>query len=123
MRRTTWRCCATSATRGPARRTRPRQPTAARCVAHSRTAAAHSCACAGWWRCRLVLARVETPSLPSRRVRSNLFAGGLGGLIVAVVVAVLLGSGTIDTGDTTTVLQRQAPLSQSTGASAAAAEQ
>jgi S1-C subfamily serine protease len=44
--------------------------------------------------------------------RSNLFAGVLGGLIVAVVVTVLLATGAVDTGKTTTVIQRQAPLSQ-----------
>jgi S1-C subfamily serine protease len=43
-------------------------------------------------------------------VRSNLLAGIVGGLIVAVVVAVLLGTGTIDGGKTTTVVQRQAPI-------------
>jgi S1-C subfamily serine protease len=48
--------------------------------------------------------------------RSNLLAGVLGGLVVAVLTAVLLGTGAIDTGKTTTVLQRQAPLASSTQA-------
>jgi S1-C subfamily serine protease len=43
--------------------------------------------------------------------RANLLAGIVGGLIVAVVTAVLLGTGAIDSGKTTTVIQRQAPLS------------
>ena len=47
--------------------------------------------------------------------RSNLLAGVLGGLVVAVVVAVLLGTGAIDSGKTTTVVQTQAPLSSSGG--------
>jgi S1-C subfamily serine protease len=40
-----------------------------------------------------------------------MLAGAVGGLIVAVVAAVLLATGAIDTGKTTTVVQRQAPLS------------
>jgi S1-C subfamily serine protease len=57
-------------------------------------------------------------------VRGNLFAGAVGGLIVAVVVAVLLGSGAIDTGKTTTVVQRQTPLSSGGSSSSSdAAEQ
>jgi S1-C subfamily serine protease len=40
-----------------------------------------------------------------------MLAGVLGGLVVAVIVAVLLGTGAIDTGKTTTVVQPQAPLS------------
>jgi S1-C subfamily serine protease len=51
-------------------------------------------------------------------VRTNVFAGVLGGLIVAVVAAVLLGSGAIDTGKTTTVVQRQAPLAPSSSQAA-----
>jgi S1-C subfamily serine protease len=47
-------------------------------------------------------------------VRSNVLAGVLGGLIVAVVTAVLLGTGAIDGGKTTTVVQRQTPLSPNT---------
>jgi S1-C subfamily serine protease len=45
--------------------------------------------------------------------RSNVLAGVLGGLVVAVVAAVLLGTGAIDTGKTTTVIQRQSPLGSS----------
>jgi S1-C subfamily serine protease len=56
--------------------------------------------------------------------RANFLAGVLGGLIVAVVVALLLGTGAIDTGKTTTVIQRQAPLQSSGSASSSdAAEQ
>jgi S1-C subfamily serine protease len=51
-------------------------------------------------------------------VRSNFFAGVLGGLIVAVVTAVLLGTGAIDGGKTTTVVQRQTPLSPDTSQAA-----
>ncbi|MDX6573824.1 MAG: hypothetical protein QOC86_2980, partial [Gaiellales bacterium] len=42
---------------------------------------------------------------------ANFVAGAVGGLIVAVVAALLLATGAIDTGNTTTVIQRQAPLS------------
>jgi S1-C subfamily serine protease len=42
--------------------------------------------------------------------RSNFLAGIFGGLIVAVVGAVLLATGAIDTGTTTTVVRSQAPL-------------
>jgi S1-C subfamily serine protease len=49
--------------------------------------------------------------------RSNLFAGALGGLVVAVIVAVLLGTGAIDSGKTTTVVQPQAPLGGAGGRS------
>jgi S1-C subfamily serine protease len=56
-------------------------------------------------------------------VRSNVFAGVLGGLIVAVVGAVLVGTGAVDTGKTTTVVQRQAPLAAPSGDSSQAAEQ
>jgi S1-C subfamily serine protease len=45
--------------------------------------------------------------------RSNLLAGILGGLIVAVVGAVLLATGAIDTGTTTTVVRSQAPFTSS----------
>jgi S1-C subfamily serine protease len=53
--------------------------------------------------------------------RANLVAGALGGLIVAVLVAVLLASGAIDTGKTTTVIQRQAPLATGPSSSSSAA--
>jgi S1-C subfamily serine protease len=49
--------------------------------------------------------------------RSNLLASVLGGLVVSVVVAVLLGTGAIDTGKTTTVVQQQAPLAARGGGS------
>src|SRR4051794_19202259 len=51
-------------------------------------------------------------------MRTNVFAGVLGGLIVAVVTAVLLGTGAIDSGKTTTVVQRQAPLASSSSQAA-----
>jgi S1-C subfamily serine protease len=56
--------------------------------------------------------------------RQNLLAGALGGLVVAVIVAILLGTGAIDTGKTTTVVRSQAPLAASGGGSSkqAAAE-
>src|SRR6188472_3947511 len=44
---------------------------------------------------------------------SNLIAGALGGLIVLVVGAILIATNVIDTGDTTTKVIRQAPISQS----------
>jgi S1-C subfamily serine protease len=47
--------------------------------------------------------------------RSNLLSGVLGGLVVAIVGAVLLATGVVDTGKKTTVVQRQAPLAASTG--------
>ncbi|MEA2441229.1 MAG: hypothetical protein QOH76_2653 [Thermoleophilaceae bacterium] len=53
--------------------------------------------------------------------RSNVLAGVLGGLIVAVLAAVLLATGVIDTGKTTTVVQRQVPLA-SGGSDQASAE-
>jgi S1-C subfamily serine protease len=43
---------------------------------------------------------------------SNLIAGVLGGLVVLVVGAVLIATNVIDTGDTTTRVVRQAPISQ-----------
>ena len=52
-------------------------------------------------------------------MRSNVLAGVLGGLIVAVVAAILLGTGTIDTGKSTTVVQRQTPLAASGSSDAA----
>jgi S1-C subfamily serine protease len=43
--------------------------------------------------------------------RSNVFSGVIGGTVVAVVGAILLATGAVDTGSrTTTVVQRQAPL-------------
>jgi S1-C subfamily serine protease len=56
--------------------------------------------------------------------RSNLLSGVLGGIVVAVVGAILLATGVVDTGDETTIVQqqRQAPLT-STGDSTQAAEQ
>src|SRR3954468_17007633 len=51
-------------------------------------------------------------------MRTNVGAGVLGGLIVAVVTAVLLGTGAIDSGKTTTVVQRQAPLASSSSQAA-----
>jgi S1-C subfamily serine protease len=53
--------------------------------------------------------------------RANLLAGVLGGLVVAVITAILLGTGTIDTGKTTTVVRSQAPLASGGGSSKAAA--
>src|SRR3954471_23620977 len=51
-------------------------------------------------------------------MRTNVFAGVLGGLIVAAVTAVLLGTGAIDSGKTTTVVQRQPPLASSSSQAA-----
>jgi S1-C subfamily serine protease len=48
-----------------------------------------------------------------RPVVSNLIAGALGGLIVLVVGAILIATNVIDTGDATTKVIRQAPISQS----------
>jgi S1-C subfamily serine protease len=48
--------------------------------------------------------------------RSNVLAGALGGLVVAVLFAILLATGAIDTGRTTTVPQRQAPVASSSQA-------
>jgi S1-C subfamily serine protease len=57
------------------------------------------------------------------RRASNFFAGIVGGLVVAVVAAVLLATGAIDSGKTTTVIQRQAPIgSTSSSSSSDAAE-
>ena len=47
--------------------------------------------------------------------RANLLAGVLGGLVVAAIVAILLGTGAIDSGKTTTVIRSQAPLAASAG--------
>jgi S1-C subfamily serine protease len=55
--------------------------------------------------------------------RSNVLAGVLGGLVVAVITAVLLGTGAIDTGKTTTVVERQAPLGSGGESTQAAAEE
>jgi S1-C subfamily serine protease len=55
--------------------------------------------------------------------RSNLMSGVLGGLVVAVVGAILLAAGAVDTGSkTTTVVQRQAPLSSGSPGSPASQE-
>jgi S1-C subfamily serine protease len=54
---------------------------------------------------------------------ANFIAGAVGGLVVAIVAAVLLATGAIDSGKTTTVIQRQAPLgAASSSPSADAAE-
>src|SRR3954447_19478722 len=85
-------------------------------------------ACAGSSRSRRTrgLRRINGPLLPSRRMNrraSNFVAGAVGGLLVAIVAAVLLATGAIDSGKTTTVIQRQAPLgSSSSSPSADAAE-
>jgi S1-C subfamily serine protease len=56
--------------------------------------------------------------------RGNLLSGVLGGLVVAVIGAILLSTGVIDTGKKTTVVQGQAPLTGSPSDSAqASAEQ
>jgi S1-C subfamily serine protease len=55
------------------------------------------------------------------RRSANFVAGAVGGLIVAVVVALLLGTGAVDTGKTTTVIQRQAPLATGAPSSSSAA--
>jgi S1-C subfamily serine protease len=47
-----------------------------------------------------------------RPLASTLIAGALGGLIVLVLGAVLIATDVIDTGDSTTVVRRQAPISQ-----------
>ena len=47
-----------------------------------------------------------------RPALSNLLAGVLGGLVVLVVGAILIETDVIDTGDTTTRVVRQAPISQ-----------
>jgi S1-C subfamily serine protease len=52
-----------------------------------------------------------SPSKP-RTAPSTLFAGLLGGVIVLVLGAVLIATDVIDTGDSTTVVQPQAPISQ-----------
>jgi S1-C subfamily serine protease len=55
--------------------------------------------------------------------RSNVFSGVIGGIVVAVVGAILLATGAVDTGSkTTTVVQRQAPLGAGSPGSAAAQE-
>src|SRR3954471_17306687 len=111
----------------PALRPRSRRATGGHCGTRSRRAAGRSCACAVSWRCRRtrVLRRINRPPLPFSPVRSNVFAGVIGGLVVAVLTAVLLGTGAIDGGKTTTVVQRQAPLAASgdSSSSSDAAEQ
>ena len=52
-----------------------------------------------------------------------MLAGVLGGLVVAVLAAVLIATGAIDAGKTTTVVDRQAPLGASDGSSQASAEE
>jgi S1-C subfamily serine protease len=47
-----------------------------------------------------------------RPAASTLLAGVLGGMIVLVLGAVLIATDVIDTGDSTTVVRRQAPISQ-----------
>jgi S1-C subfamily serine protease len=47
-----------------------------------------------------------------RSFPSTLIAGALGGLIVLVLGAVLIATDVIETGDSTTVVERQAPISQ-----------
>jgi S1-C subfamily serine protease len=54
--------------------------------------------------------------------RSNVLSGILGGIVVAVVGAILLAAGVVDTGGKTTVVQRQAPLGASVPGAPAAAE-
>jgi S1-C subfamily serine protease len=53
--------------------------------------------------------------------RANLLAAVLGGLVVAVITAILLGTGAIDAGKTTTVVRSQAPLASGGGGSSKAA--
>jgi S1-C subfamily serine protease len=54
-----------------------------------------------------------TTSPPQQRsAASSLVAGVLGGLVVLVIGAVLIATDVIDTGDTTTRVVRQAPISQ-----------
>jgi S1-C subfamily serine protease len=54
-----------------------------------------------------------TTSPPKQRpVASNLIAGVLGGLVVLVIGAILIETDVIDTGDSTTRVVRQAPISQ-----------
>src|SRR5215217_735953 len=53
-------------------------------------------------------------SPPKQRLAlSNLIAGVLGGLVVLVIGAILIETDVIDTGDTTTRVVRQSPISQS----------
>jgi S1-C subfamily serine protease len=54
------------------------------------------------------------------RRSANFAAGAVGGLIVAAVVALLLATGAVDTGKTTTVIQRQAPLTAASSSSPSA---
>src|SRR3954447_16887558 len=82
-------------------------------------------ACAGSSRSRRTrgLRRINGPLLPSRRMNrraANFVAGAVGGLVVAVVAAVLIATGAIDSGNTTTVIQRQAPLASTSSSSDAA---
>ena len=43
---------------------------------------------------------------------ANILSGLLGGLIVLVLGAILISTDVIDTGDSSTVVQRQAPMTQ-----------
>jgi hypothetical protein len=43
---------------------------------------------------------------------ANILSGVLGGLIVLVIGAVLISTDVIDTGDSSTVVQRQSPITQ-----------
>ena len=45
---------------------------------------------------------------------ANILSGLLGGLIVLVLGAILISTDVIDTGDSSTVVQRQAPMTQPT---------
>ena len=45
---------------------------------------------------------------------ANILAGLLGGLIVLVLGAILISTDVIDTGDSSTVVQRQSPMTQPT---------
>ncbi|MGH2846653.1 MAG: S1C family serine protease, partial [Thermoleophilaceae bacterium] len=55
---------------------------------------------------------VISPEKQRRPVASTLIAGALGGLIVLVLGAVLIATDVIETGDSTTVVRNQAPISQ-----------
>src|SRR4051812_21952558 len=49
---------------------------------------------------------------PPKQRLSNLIAGVLGGLVVLVIGAILIATNVIDTGDSTTKVIRQGPISQ-----------
>ncbi|MEA2331938.1 MAG: hypothetical protein QOH58_2076 [Thermoleophilaceae bacterium] len=63
---------------------------------------------------------VKSP--PRRPLFTGVVAGALGGLLVLVVGAILIATDVIDTGDTTTRVVRQAPLTRSTADPAATGE-